>query len=463
MYRLRHKANQTSNSAFMKPIFWCCILGMACLSAIPAAVTAQVLRAPIQYFRPYDQRGVNVFETPKIDTVAYEGFALRLGASLTQGYQNIRHENTTGQIGTPNAGPGGVLIRPTQLLEIGGGFPLATANLNIDAQLAEGIRLHLVSYMSSHHHNEFWVKGGYLQVDRVTFIPVLDKLFEKYLSLKVGHFEVNYGDQHFRRSDGGQTLWNPFMEGNIMDAFTTEIGAELYFQSGGIIAMIAATDGEIQGQIARPNDRSPSLYGKLGYDKQLTDALRLRITGSVMNTASSINNTLFGGDRTGANYQWVMEPTNATLSGNAFSGRFNPRLSDKLTTVVINPFVKFNGLEIFGTYELAEGRGANDANQGDRKATQYALDIVYRFGATENIFVGARYNTVKARLASTATVTQTGDVTINRNAIAAGWFITPTVVLKGEYVWQEYRDYLPGDILDGGEFKGVVLQGAICF
>ncbi len=42
--------------------------------------------------------------------------------------------------------------------------------------------------------------------------------------------EINYGDAHFRRSDGGNTFWNPFLENNIMDAFTTEIGAELYWR-----------------------------------------------------------------------------------------------------------------------------------------------------------------------------------------------------------------------------------------
>ena len=43
--------------------------------------------------------------------------------------------------------------------------------------------------------------------------------------------EINYGDAHFRRSDGGNTMWNPSLKkNNLMDAFTTEIGAELYWQ-----------------------------------------------------------------------------------------------------------------------------------------------------------------------------------------------------------------------------------------
>jgi hypothetical protein len=41
----------------------------------------------MQYFRYYDQRGVNVFETTKVDTVAYDGLKLRIGAGFTQGFK----------------------------------------------------------------------------------------------------------------------------------------------------------------------------------------------------------------------------------------------------------------------------------------------------------------------------------------------------------------------------------------
>ncbi|MFM8742028.1 MAG: hypothetical protein ACKODM_01705, partial [Cytophagales bacterium] len=84
----------------------------------------------------------------------------------------------------------------------------------------------------------------------------------------------NYGDAHFRRSDGGHTLWNPWIENNIMDAFTTEIGAELYWKKDGFFVMGGYTDGEIQGNVAAPSapvgaKRAPSFYGIVGFDKQL--------------------------------------------------------------------------------------------------------------------------------------------------------------------------------------------------
>jgi hypothetical protein len=499
-------------------------------------------RDPIQYFRYYDQRGVNVFEASKDDTVEFKGFALRLGAGFTQGYQNLNHENNAKAI-LPGAAGGGVAgietspgsnsfvnintgaaltgtfqkdpnvyggyINTTNNLtytnsnavyEMAGGFPLAQANFNIDVQIADGVSLNLVSYMSSHHHNEFWVKGGYFKVDKVTFLnsEFMNNLW-KNLTLKVGHMEINYGDQHFRRTDGGHALWNPFIENYIMDEFTTEIGAELYWQKSDVIAMLGMTDGEIQGNVTRPNDRSPALYGKLGFDKNFGEDLRARLTGSFYRTNSSVNNTLFGGDRTGSNYQFVMEPTTATVTGNSFSGRFNPGFRDNLTTLMINPFVKFKGLEFFGTYEQAAGNTAVEngdiqysnpslprfTSLDDRSAYNRAADLIYRFGKYEKFYVGARWNKVNAHIVQGQATTTGGSspninqgtrypVSIERTSFAAGWFITRSIMLKAEYTSQTYDGFenimyvgpighTNSSILSNGKFSGFVIQGAISF
>jgi hypothetical protein len=535
------------NFNFMKTIARFKLVSVIILTVFAWRAMAQ--QHAIQYFRSYDQRGINVFETSKKDTVAYDGFKFRIGAGFTQGFQALKHSNNAsailvdgsttyietapgslsfvnrvtgaaipgtfaedanvfgGYIYTPVTGAAKTLANTMQLYELdgGGGFPLAQANLNFDVQLTDGVRLNLVSYMSSHHHNEFWVKGGFLQVDKVSFLnsEFMNKLWEP-LTLKVGHMEVNYGDAHFRRSDNGATLQNPFMENNIMDEFTTEIGAELYFQKAGFLAMGGYTDGEIQGNVSKPNDRKPSLYGKVGYDNMFGD-FRVRVTGSMYYTKSSVSNTLFGGDRTGSNYQYVMDPTTATLTGNAFGGRFNPGFRDNVSTIMINPFVKFKGIEVFGTVEFAQGNTAvengeiqysipkldGSGNQisftklDNRTATQTAFDVLYRFGKNEKFYVGAKYNKVDAEIAlgqatNTASYISQGtrhDVSIDRLAIAAGWFVTKNILLKAEYVKQNYTDF-PGaytnystsatgyqdtHILSNGKFSGFVVQGAISF
>jgi hypothetical protein len=429
---------------------------------------------PIQYFRQYDQRGVNVFETSKNDTTTFKNLKLRIGGNFTQSFQTLKHSNESG----------------VPLYDLGNGFPLAMANLNLDFQLADGVRVNLVSYMSSHHHNEMWVKAGFFQIDKVSFLKsdLMDKLW-KNLTLKIGHMEINYGDAHFRRSDGGNAFWNPFIENNIMDAYTTEIGAELYWQKNGFLIMGGMTNGEIQGSVTASEKRSPSVYGKIGYDKVLAERTRIRLTGSVLSKSSSIGGTLFKGDRTGSNYNFVMEPAAATLTGNAFSGRLTPNFSDDVMTFVINPFVQFQGLELFGTIEFAKGNtavengevqytaAANDATKfsklDKRKFDQLAVDLLYRFGKEDKFYVGARYNKVSGeQVFGTATTAATAggisqgkryDVSQDRTAFGGGWFITRNILLKGEYVKQNFKDYPTGDILQGGKFDGFVFQGTIAF
>ncbi|MBA2305604.1 MAG: hypothetical protein H0W08_23635 [Acidobacteria bacterium] len=55
------------------------------------------------------------------------------------------------------------------------------------------------------------MKGGYLLVDASPIdIKPLNKLME-YVTLRVGHFAINYGDAHFRRTDNGHAIYNPFV------------------------------------------------------------------------------------------------------------------------------------------------------------------------------------------------------------------------------------------------------------
>jgi hypothetical protein len=416
---------------------------------LPLASFAQKA-SDVQFWRPYDKRGINVFETGKADTVAYDGLTVRVGANFTQQFQSLSHE--TGANPRVVAG-----VNQNQLIQIGNGFNLATANLNFDVALEDGVRLNLIAYLSSRHHNETWVKGGYIQADKLSFLKIeaLDKLMEN-LTIKVGHMEINYGDAHFRRSDNGNAMYNPLVGNLIMDAFTTETAAEVYFQKNGILAMVAASGGEIQGGIIRPDDRAPNFYGKLGYDKQINDQVRVRLTGSVYTTKSSARNTLYGGDRAGSRYYLVMENTTATPAAQFTSGRFNPNQTDNITAMVFNPFVKFAGFELFGNFEQSKGKAANETE--DRTFNQMAVEGLYRFGANENFYFGGRYNTIKGRPAG-----YTADIQIDRIQIGAGWFATKNVLTKIEYVSQEYKDFLPTDIRHKGKFNGLMIEGIVAF
>ena len=403
----------------------------------------------IQYIRFMDQRGLNQFETTKDPGVEFTTFKLDFNAAFTSQVQNLAHRNTA----LPNMVNG---VNANQLQDIGFGFNNSTANLYLNAQLAPGIRVALTSYLSSRHHNETWVKDGYIQIDQspIDFAPL--KMIFEIATVKVGHMEINYGDAHFRRSDNGNALYNPFVGNYIMDAFTTEVGGEVYLKPGPFIAMAAITGGEIRGTVVTPGQRGPAFIGKGGFDKQVNDDLRVRLTGSMYKTDRALNSTLYGGDRAGSRYYWVMENTAATESAQFTSGLINPGFRNKVTALQMNPFVKFRGAEVFGVLERAKGKAAAEATE--REWNQVAVDAVYRFLPKEAAYVGARYNRADGTL-----VGLTGKPGAERWQIGAGWFVIPGVLAKVEYVNQKYFGYPATNLRNGGRFKGFMAEGVVAF
>ncbi|RFN60250.1 hypothetical protein [Marixanthomonas ophiurae] len=423
--------------------------GIALLVLFGFQALAQEKQArDLDNFRYPDQRGINQFEAPKDTATTFNGVHVRIGGASTIQFQALDHENT----GNPVDENGD----PISLIEIGNNFNLPTANLDLDVQLYEGVRMHLRTYLSSRHHPEPYVKGGYIQIDKLDFVSegFLEPLMNN-LRIRIGHMENNYGDAHFRRSDNAQAIYNPFVGNLIMDAFTTEVGAEVYYFDDGLIAMLGATNGKLNQAVNNPDATDPSYIAKLGYDTHMNDNLRLRLTGSVYHTNKSANAYLYSADRSGSRYYFVMEPEGASSSGNFRSGRFNPNLRNELTAFMVNPFVKYGGFEFFGTYERVTGKAATELDE--RSFNQYSGELIYRFGNKENIYVGGRYNLVEGELLGGT------EVDITRFNLSAGWFMTKNILAKVEYVNQEYGGFEESDIRNGGKFNGAVVEAIISF
>ena len=396
----------------------------------------------LQYFRSPGLEGINRFETAKdSNNVPFTGVKVRVGGDFALQFQAIDH--STGSTDT--------------LATLGNNFNLPTANLNLDVQLADGVRMNLVTYLSSRHHPEAWVKGGYIQVDKLDFIKqgFLENVM-KVLTIKAGLDEINYGDAHFRRSDNARAIYNPFVGNYIMDAFNTEAFGELYFQKNGFLVMGGLSNGNLNQTVVKgTKEPRPSIYGKLGYDKQLTDDLRIRLTSSAYNSPGYDNGQyLYSGDRTGARYYNVMQLYDA--QDNFRSGRFSPGFW-KFTAFQVNPFVKWKGLEFFGIYELVNGDQSKTAIGGSY--TQMGAELLYRIGEKEKFYVGGRYNLVSGKDTSGAATKS-----VDRLNIGGGWFLTENVMVKAEYVNQSYSgDGWLSTVFQGGRFNGAVIEAAISF
>ena len=437
-------------------LFWCGLVPAGAAADEPAAAPApgvseraQAEPITIQNFVPHDSRSLNQFEPPKEEGVPYTGFNLNWGAAFTQQFQALHHSNAANPVIVAG-------VNQNQLMLIGAGFDNAMANLFLSAQLARGIRVEMTSYLSTRHHNETWVKDGFLLIDGSPWAnPTLDAIM-KVTTLRVGHFEVNYGDEHFRSSDAGNTMANPLVGNLILNAFTTEIGAEAYVRSpSGLMAMAGVTGGEIRGTVEAPQKRAPSYLAKVGFDHAFAPRTRVRLTGSLYTTSKSLNNTLYSGSRAGSPYFDVLANTASTVGAQAWTGDVQPGFSSKITAMVVNPFVKIHDLELFGNFEQAKGRKASEAD--DRTWTQTAGEGLYRF-CHDSFYVAGRYDVAKGRMPG-----MTSDVTVDRLQLGGGLFLTSNVMMKAEYVHQQHKDYPATDILSGGEFEGAMVSAVVSF
>lgn len=367
------------------------------------------------------------FEKAKSDASEFENLKIKVGADFTLQLQMLEHE------------------APVELIDLKKNFNLPTANLNITADLAPGIQLYINNYMSSRHHNEAWVEGGYLIIDNMPFLSATDNIM-KYLTIKAGVMMPDYGDAHYFRSNNAAVLNNPFVGSWVMDAYTTNPGIEVMYRNNGILALIGTNNGRMN--YGRGNDLGEDLVfnWKLGYDKNINEDLRLRATVSGYHVGEGHSGSyLWGGDRAGARYYNVMQLATVTTD-NYNSGRWSPGSGQtSMNSYMANLFVQFHGLELFGIYENMNGK----KGETDQEFTQTAVQAIYRIG---DFYLGTRFNNVSNNNGSK----------VNRTNFGGGWNMTNNILVKLDYVTQKYDGPAHGSI-DGGKFNGLVLEAAISF
>jgi hypothetical protein len=375
------------------------------------------------------------FEEDKLNPEDFKDLKVKVGADFALQYQGISHE------------------ADVELIDLKKNINLPTANMDIIADLAPGIRLTMNTFLSSRHHNEAWVEGGYLLIDYLPFLPAANKIM-KYVSIKAGVMMPDYGDAHFFRSTNAAVTKNPFVGNWIMDAYTTNPGMEITFRKNGILAVVGANNGRMN--YGRGGDLAEDLVfnWKLGYDTHLNENVRLRATLSGFHVGEGHSGaTLWDGDRAGARYYNVMQlydattPSNNTADANFRSGRWSPGANQtEMNTYMANLYFEVNDLQLFGIYETMKGAKGTT----DQEFSQLAAQAIYHIG---DLYVGGRWNKVEDKLSNS---------TVERYNLGGGWNMLKYVVVKLDYVNQKYEGFAHGAI-DGGTFNGVVIEAAISF
>jgi hypothetical protein len=393
----------------------------------------------------YHQKPLGAEGEKKITFVSDLISKIRLGMDFALRFQSLEHENNSSE----------------EITNLQSGFTNANGNANMDFQLDEGISSYIEIYLSSEHHTEVWMREGYLFIDQLKMLnnPAIDNLMQ-YLSFKAGQMEINYGDYHFRRTDNGQSVRNPFIGNYIIDANTTEIGVEGMIDYDNWEWLIGVTGGTTKGDT---NDKhGMGTYTKLAYDLKKSIDQQFRVSGSLYRVDHSSNprafgtpgatqNYLYAGNRSGSPYKNLFdEDTDA--------GQVLPNISQNMTAYIFNVLWRYGKTEWFFNYDKAwdlDSDGKDSPDEAKESWDQFAVDVKYNF--TSKFYTALRYNIANHITAADGP----SDEKVNRYQLAFGYFINPSILMKVEYVYQKYEGFQ--DKFRDGYFHGAVFEGAVSF
>ena len=387
----------------------------------------------------------NVAFEPKKDRSAFEKVELSFNVDLTFTYQAL--SNTF----TPSDG--------TTQQPIQSGLILPTADLDINAKVMKGFNVKLETMLSSHHHNETYVKGGYASIDSLDFVtPGFAEGFMDQATFKIGVDDIDFGDAHFRRTDNADVFHNPFVMNLAVESYMQAGFIELLYRVPVIDAFFLAgiTNGQVNPDDVKKSEGSDaySYYIKLGYDNQLDDDLRFRATESIFYVRGTSKNSLYLGDKAGNVAREIFNNT-TTTAGNDFGTGWKAISGYKdLTVSMTNVFTKYMGTEFFGLLEIADGADSTDSSV---KMLHYSVEAVQRFGEHERFYAAARYENAK-----TTDQSDPSDDKLTQIQATLGWFLSEHAMAKLEYIKQErknFEEYLGGT----GKFDGFMVSAAISF
>jgi hypothetical protein len=389
--------------------------------------------------------GGATFEPPK-DRSGFDKIELGYSVDLTFTYQGLSHEFTPSDVNTTAQA-----IQP--------GLILPTADLEINAKVLKGFNVKLETMLSSHHHNETYVKGGYASIDSLDFVaPGFASGFMEQATLKIGVDDINFGDAHFRRTDNAGVFENPFVMNLAVESYMQAGFVELMYRWPQLHAFGIAgiTNGQVNPDDVKERDGSDaySYYAKLGYDAPLSDALRLRVTESLFYVRDTSKNSLYLGDKAGNVAREIFNNT-TTTAGNDFGAGWKAISGYRdLTVSMTNLFASYLDTEFFGLLEIADG---TDSGDGSMELLHYAVDAVQRFGADNRFYAAARYENAKTALDS-----DPSDDSLTQFQLALGWFLSETAMAKFEYIEQERKHF--EEYVDGkGTFDGFMISAALHF
>lgn len=371
------------------------------------------------------------------------GPSLKIGMDAVGVWQNLSQTND-----------------PDTLKEITSGFQAALGNLHFTSTLTEGIDVYFELYLSSKAHAGYVMdREGYVRIsklpEQMNVLGINSAL--KYVNLKAGHFEVDFGNTHLVRSDNAQVQKNPLVGNYVVDPNTVEFGVELIggYRSlhalAGIGSGLTVEDFQSGRQYSKhgkvwiePEDRSYNVATSLYRVNQAGNPPGYPFTGSY--------SEMFAGNRSGSRYSGVIE-------GGAEAGQIKLGKGQDLTAWQFDGAYVISPVTVSATFGGGHDLdlNGNAAGSPSERWTYYGAETKYDL-IPEMVYVAGRYSKVQLsdyRGSST-------DASVDRLQVGLGLWVSDYMLFKTEYVNQNYRDF-KAPYPANPRFSGVLAEMSMSF
>jgi hypothetical protein len=370
------------------------------------------------YFSPFDiMNPSHIRPDVPLQIGHYEDLHLYMGLQTVGRFQAIT-QNKVVVGGMPQSG-----LNP--------GLQDPFANLSFLATIPDKMDVYFDLYVASRPHpNTMYAHEGYLlfkQMPAPLDTGLLGDVFN-YINVKVGAFDIDFGDGNYRRSNNAFVQRNPLIGNPLVDPNVEEIGGEVYTIKGPIYALFGLTNGTTTEHFDYGTE--PAIHGKI-WGNPLPE---VRTSVSAYHVDLAGTNTLYE----------TSDLYSAGRSGEPFGGIFGngddpgsilPQAGRDVTAVQGDVTWNHWPFEAYGNVGWTQDSDTNGPGPGHpaERWTYGTAEGVYHL--TPGFYFAGRYGLADAE--SVGGVRTNGWV--DRGELGCGYWLTNDVLIKAEGIYEQYH------------------------
>lgn len=401
-------------------------------------------RTEDEYFSPFDiMNPEHMRADMPLKIGGYDDLNLYMGLQTVGRFQALQQQN--------------VSIDGVKQAGLDPGIQDPFASLSFLASIPDKLDVYFDLYVASRPHpNTMYAHEGYLlfkQLPAPFDAGPLGKLFD-YVNLKVGAFDLDFGDDNYRRSNNARVQRNPLIGNSIVDPNVEELGGELYSVKGPLYWLIGVGSGTTTEYFDYGS--SASVHGKLwAYPlpdlRTSVSAYHVDLSGTNMTDQTS---DLYYAGRSG-------EPFAAVFGGGDDPGTLLLGGGKDVTAVQADATWNHWPFEIYSNVGYEQDTDTNGPTPGNpaERWVYGTVEPVFHF--TPALYVAARYSFGVANAVGGVET----DGWADRIEVGAGYWLTRDILTKIEYVYQQYHGFgsdtgvVSGvDASPNPRFSGVLLE-----